>query len=457
MAGPSPIMRPSPLREERWHVVGAGKSGVAAADLLARAGAAQVVLLDEQPVSSWGVRPQATSVQCAQIDLRNWIGDEVAHCVVSPGIPGGLWSRALDGRGVEIISEIELAWRLRAGAEPVVAVGGTNGKSTTTSLIAHVLASAGLRVFAGGNLGEPWSNHVTDVLDASIIEVSSFQLERVSMFKPTVSVLLNVTPDHLDRYASFADYAAAKGRAFQCQDAHDLAVIPVNNTLCHREAARGGAAVVTFGAGGDVDVDGARIRDQRAGVLVDLNATRLRGGHNALNIAATLAALRPFALDAKCVVEAIASFEGLAHRTFLVRTVDGVTYYDDSKGTNVGASVTALLGLSEAKAVLIAGGKDKGGGYEALVEALQTKGRAVVTLGEAAPLIEEALRSRGEGLPVKRALSMGEAVHLARAFACAGDAVLLSPACASFDMFRDYKHRGDMFVDAVHALQETPG
>ncbi len=435
---------------QRWYVVGAGKSGVAAAELLARQGA-DVVLLDEKPVAQWAVKPTSARVQSAQVSLHTFDTRAIERCVVSPGVPPGPWSDALDARGVPVWSEIELAWQLRAHEEPVVAIGGTNGKSTTTSLVAHVLAAAGKRVFAGGNLGEPWANHEQESFDVSVLEVSSFQLERVSAFKPRVSVLLNVTPDHLDRYPSFEHYAAAKGRAFERQTPDDLAVIPAQDPICRWQAVRGRGQIVTFGPEGDVRVQGACIEDLTRGVRIDLERTRLRGGHNALNVAATLAALRPFELAPALLVDAIASFEGLAHRTALVRTCEGVRYYDDSKGTNVGAAVTALVGLLEPKAVLIAGGKDKGGSYEPLVEALRAKGRAVVTLGEAAPLIEAAV---GSALPCKRAASMDEAVVFARAFAHHGDAVLLSPACASFDMFRDYKHRGDAFVEAVNALEE---
>jgi UDP-N-acetylmuramoylalanine--D-glutamate ligase len=440
------------VQGQTWHVVGAGKSGVAAAELLARHGA-NVVLLDEKPLAAWSVRPTSAAVRGEQVSLATFDASTIARCVVSPGVPPGPWTDALDARGVPVWSEIELAWQLRAGDEPVVAIGGTNGKSTTTSLVAHVLAAAGKRVFAGGNLGEPWANHDAEPFDAAVIEVSSFQLERVIDFRPKVSVLLNVTPDHLDRYPSFEHYAAAKGRAFERQTPGDLAVVPAGDDVCRWQAVRGRGALATFGTdpSADVSVQGARIEDRARGIVVDLERTRLRGGHNALNVAATLAALRPFALEPALVVDAIGTFEGLAHRTALAGTVAGVRYYDDSKGTNVGAAVTALVGLLEPKAVLIAGGKDKGGSYEPLVEALRAKGRAVVTLGEAAPLIEAAL---GSAVPWTRATSMEDAVRLARAYAQPGDAVLLSPACASFDMFRDYKHRGDAFVEAVRALEE---
>jgi UDP-N-acetylmuramoylalanine--D-glutamate ligase len=207
--------------------------------------------------------------------------------------------------------------------------------------------------------------------------------------------------------------------------------------------------VVTFGQGGTVDVHDDAVVDHRARASYPRARLGLRGGHNALNVAAAVAAVGHFALDQLVVQEVLEGFRGLAHRMALVRELDGVRWYDDSKGTNVGASVTAVRGVVEDKVVLIAGGRDKGGSYEPLVEALRAKGRAVVVLGEAAELIARAV---GDAVPVRRATSMEEAVRIASQLAQVGDAVLLSPACSSFDMFRDYKHRGDAFVAAVHDL-----
>jgi UDP-N-acetylmuramoylalanine--D-glutamate ligase len=271
----------------------------------------------------------------------------------------------------------------------------------------------------------------------------------VSAFRPSVALLLNVTPDHLDRYDGMADYAAAKGNAFRNQQSSDWAVVPFANPVCEAQAARGKAATVSFGAQGHVRVEGDVIVDTRDNARYLLSECSLQGRHNAMNMAAAIAVAPRLHATPEVVRRVLSSFEGLPHRMTFVRTVAGVRYYDDSKGTNEGASVTALLGLAESKVVLIAGGKDKGGGYAALADALACKGRAVILLGEAAPLIEAALGQRIKSVHAK---TMEEAVLLARRHAQEGDAVLLSPACSSFDMYRDYKERGDVFVHAVRAL-----
>jgi UDP-N-acetylmuramoylalanine--D-glutamate ligase len=332
---------------------------------------------------------------------------------------------------------------------PVVAIGGTNGKSTTTSLVGALLDAAGRKTFIGGNLGEPLADHAEEAFDVVVLEVSSFQMERVDRFRPRVAALLNVTDDHLDRYAGFDEYARAKGNAFTRQTPEDLAVVPAGDAVCLGQARRGAAPVVTFGPGGDVDVTTDAVVDRSSGERFERGAFALSGGHNALNVAAAIACVRPFGVRPAVVRTVLRGFGGLPHRTALVAELEGVRYYDDSKGTNVGAAVTALEGLLEARAVLIAGGRDKGGSYAPLAQALARKGRAAVLLGEAADAIARAL---GDVVPVHRAASMDEAVRVGAVLARKGDAVLLSPACSSFDMFRDYKHRGDEFVRAVRAL-----
>ncbi len=398
-------------------VVGLGASGVAAAQLCAARGA-RVTGVDQRALDF------SLGDFVLQKDARFDAFDLV---VVSPGVPT---FPALEGAKCPIWGEIELAYRCRLHPCPIVAVGGTNGKSTVTSLVAALLEAAGKKVFAGGNLGEPWAAHADEAFDVVVLEVSSFQMERVSAFRPDVAVLLNVTDDHLDRYASFDDYARAKGNCFVNQTEADLAVVPENDPICLREAKRGRGRVVTFGDALDYDL-------------------RLEGAHNRRNAAAALAAVAPFGVARNVAARVLAAFAGLPHRMALVADVKGVRYYDDSKGTNVGASVTALLGLREARAVLIAGGRDKHGSYGPLADAMRTKGRAAVVLGEAAAEIERAL---APVVPVIRASSMDDAVQKSAELARAGDAVLLSPACSSFDMFRDYKHRGDEFVRAVKSL-----
>jgi UDP-N-acetylmuramoylalanine--D-glutamate ligase len=265
---------------------------------------------------------------------------------------------------------------------------------------------------------------------------------------------LNVTPDHLDRYADLDAYAHAKGNCFARQGERDLAVALHGDALCAREARRGKATVRTFGVGGDVDVERDAIVDRPNAERYDRDAIHLSGGHNALNVAAAIAAVGPFAVAPAVIREVLARFEGLPHRTALVADANGVRWYDDSKGTNVGASVTALEMLREPKAVLIAGGRDKGGSYAPLADALRKKGRAVVVMGEAKDLIARAV---GDAVPVHVAKDMDDAVALAARAARSGDAVLLSPACSSYDMFTDYKHRGAEFVRAVRALVAAGG
>jgi UDP-N-acetylmuramoylalanine--D-glutamate ligase len=264
-----------------------------------------------------------------------------------------------------------------------------------------------------------------------------------------VSVLLNVTEDHLDRYPSFSAYADAKGNAFANQTGDDVAIVPFGDVVCEEQARRGRGSLVSFGAAGDYAVEEGEVVEARSGERFDLARARLHGAHNHANAAAAIAAVRALDVEAPLVRSGLESFQPLPHRMALCGEVRGVRFYDDSKGTNVGAAVTALLGLSESKGVLIAGGRDKHGSYAPLVEALRARGRAAVLLGEAAPRIFDAI---GGALPVEHATDMADAVQRAFRLARAGDAVLLSPACSSFDMFKSYAERGDRFCAAVKAL-----
>jgi UDP-N-acetylmuramoylalanine--D-glutamate ligase len=439
------------LSGKRVVIVGLGASGVAAAQLCLARGA-RVVANDARPETEWSDAARALATAGAELIGGGHERAELASAdlvVVSPGVPTFAELEAAERGGVPVIGEVELAVRELRSNAPVIAVGGTNGKSTTTALLGALLQGAGLRAFVGGNFGEPLASHVDEAFDAVVLEVSSFQMERVSSFKPKVALLLNVTPDHLDRYETIDAYAAAKGNAFRMQSEHDLAVIPEGCAITAREARRGRGRIVTFGPGGAIDVQDDVVVDSTSGERYVRRDIALTGGHNALNVAAALAAISsfsPFAVSPGTVRRVLAKFRGLAHRTALVAEIEGVRYYDDSKGTNVGAAVTALTGLVEAKAVLIAGGRDKGGSYEPLARALRNKGRAAVLIGEAAKALADAI---GDSVPVRRAATIDDAVREARALAQPGDAVLLSPACSSFDMFRDYKHRGDEFVRAV--------
>ena len=432
-------------------VVGLGRTGVAAAELLLARGA-RVIGADGAPRE----RASASTLALADRGVELALGgppDAVLGradlVVVSPGVPGSEALDACERSGREVIGELELSSRFFDG--PIVLIGGTNGKSTTTALIGAMFAASGQRTFVGGNFGTPPAEVVGQPFDVWVLEISSFQAERVPTLHARAHALLNITDDHLDRYPSFDAYADAKGNPFARMTPRDLAVIPGGDALCARQAARGGARVVTFGAvvgdpAADVVLEGTSLVHRPLSCTFPRGSLRLEGWHNVQNACAAIAVAADLGVPRDAIERALQTFEGLDHRTVFVAQVEGVRYYDDSKGTNVGASVAALRGLSEPRAVLIAGGRDKLGDYAPLVDALRDKGRALVLIGEAADRIEAAARG---AVPIARAGSMEEAVRAARELARPGDAVLLSPACSSFDMFRDYKHRGDMFAGAV--------
>ena len=434
-------------------IVGLGASGVAAARLCLRRGA-RVVANDSKPRDAFSdVARELESLGATVVAGRHrGAGIEEAEIVVvSPGVPPLAEVATAEANGAAVWSEIELAVRSMTHPAPVIAVGGTNGKSTTASLVAGFLSAHELAVFLGGNLGEPLADHADERFDVVVLEVSSFQMERLDRFRPHVSALLNVTEDHLDRYAGLESYACAKGNAFVRQSENDWAVVPAGDSVCMGQARRGRARILTFGPGGTVDVEENAVHDHATDMRVGQSDIALVGKHNLLNVAASIACVRPFGVGSDAMRRVLREFRGLPHRTALVARVRGVGFYDDSKGTNVGAAVTALEGLRESKAVLIAGGRDKGGSYGPLAEALVRRGRAAVLIGEAADAIARAIDDR---VRVRRASSMQQAVRLAASFAAEGDAVLLSPACSSFDMYRDYKQRGEDFVRAVRQLEK---
>jgi UDP-N-acetylmuramoylalanine--D-glutamate ligase len=434
-------------------VVGLGRSGVAAARLLLARGA-RVIATDASPRERLSREAIALESLGAALDVGGHSAasfDAADLCVVSPGVPSFALLEAFERTGREVIGEMELASRLVTA--PIALVGGTNGKSTTTALLGEILAADGRKTFVGGNFGQPLAEVVDEPWDVIVLEISSFQAERVPTLHARVHALLNITDDHLDRYSGFDAYADAKGNPFVRMTPDDVAVLPLGDALVAKQAARGEARVVTFsstpGADADVAPEGGDLVDRRTGARWPIASMRVQGAHNVANACAAIASARALGAGDAAVAKALSTFGGLGHRTVLVGEVDGVRYYDDSKGTNVGASVAALRGLVEPRAVLIAGGRDKLGAYAPLVDALRDKGRALVVIGEAGPRIAEAAAGV---LRIEHATSMDDAVARARALAEPGDAVLLSPACSSFDMFRDYKDRGDRFVAAVRAL-----
>jgi UDP-N-acetylmuramoylalanine--D-glutamate ligase len=447
------------LRGQRVLVVGLGRSGVAAARLLLDQGA-RVVGNDLRSLDALSPEARALKDRGATLELGQHdpqLFRRVDRIVVSPGVPPLPALEAAESGGVPIVSEISLAASFVEST--LIGITGTNGKSTVTELVGAMCRASGKPTFVGGNLGVPLSEAVgTDAAKPgsyAVVELSSFQLERVPGLRVHAAALLNVTDDHLDRYPSIDAYAAAKGEIFRHQQPQDVAVVPAGDARCEALARIGRGQLLRFGGlDGDARVERDMIVDSVSGLSFSAAELGIAGKHNLDNACAAVLLARAVGVSNDAIAGALRAFRGLPHRMQRVRTLDGVDYFDDSKATNVGATVAALEGLSDrqGRVVLIAGGKDKGGSYEPVAAAMKRVGRAVVTIGEAAPLIERALR--GASYPIEYTATLEEAVERARVLAQPGDAVLLAPACASFDMFRSYAHRGDVFVRAVNALGE---
>lgn len=453
---------------QRVTVVGLGKSGVAAARLLQALGA-KVRVADYQPES------KLTS-QLSQLDRHNldvFVGtmfeqafQDVERIVLSPGVPGDLSVlESVRNRGGQIIGELELASRFLH--QDLVAVTGTKGKSTTVSLLGRIFEESGRRAFIGGNLGVPlceaalavWqqarSRTEDPVYEVIVAETSSFQLETIEGFHPRVAVWLNFTPDHLDRYRSMAEYRLAKTRLFKNHMTTDCAVMNLDDPVVTAVGKSLPSVPYWFSLTQCVD-QGAFL--DRGHVIAQLGSTRfdfgpkhdigLRGDHNIANVLAAVIVGLLCGCPEDAIRRAIREFHGVPHALELVRERRGVLYVNDSKGTNVDATLKALSSF-ETPLLVILGGKDKGGNFELLREPLSRQAKRIYLIGEAAPKIQQAL----EGVErVTRVESLQAAVELAAKAGEKGDVVLLSPACASFDMFRDYQDRGQQFREAVNAL-----
>lgn len=435
-------------------VVGAGSSGFASALLLLREGA-RVTLFDERPKEdvehSLGL-PVPPQVAFVRGTMPGKAAQGVDLVILSPGVPRErLPLEAIGRAGVPVWGELELGFRRFAGR--VAAVTGTNGKSTVTTLLGDMAARAFPRVFVGGNLGTPFASAAGEPYDWAVVEVSSFQLETIDAFRPAVAVLLNITEDHRDRYPDFASYAEAKMQIYRNQGREDAAVVNADDREIEKRI-RPPSFRIPFSLSRLLDVgvfrDGRDMvrRDGSSEERYGTSLLKVRGLHNVENAMAAIGAARRMGIPPDAVRESLASFRGLPHRMEFVRTVRGVSFYNDSKGTNVGAVLKCLEGFPET-VVLIAGGRDKGVDFRPLREPLGRKARAAVLLGEARERMERELAG---AVPLKRAGSMGEAVREAAACARAGDVVLFSPACSSFDMFRNFEERGEAFRDAVMEL-----
>jgi UDP-N-acetylmuramoylalanine--D-glutamate ligase len=425
----------------RTLVLGAGKSGVASANFLAERGESVVLAdananpslpfaLDERVVRAFGTEDDA-------------LLDDVAEIILSPGVPMTvpLLQRA-NARAIPVAGEIELAYRHLKGN--VIAVTGSNGKSTTTALIGEILKVAGRRPIVAGNIGNPLIAAIDfEEPRTYVLELSSFQLESIDTFRADVALLLNITPDHMDRYPNFAAYAAAKHRIFRNQDAGDTAIL--TTSVEYQPRARTWRFSASEKADAFLDGEEMVLGERR----IPRASLRLEGNANVENALAAWLAARAMGVDDVDVQIAFGTFTGLPHRMVLVREIDGVRWINDSKGTNVDATLKSLEGFGASSVILILGGKDKAGEFERMRELVQSKTRTVLTIGKAADRISEALEGSA---PIVSAGDMQRAVEWARANAKSGEVVLLSPACASFDQYRNFEHRGEHFEELVRAL-----
>lgn len=432
-------------------VLGLGETGLSCARCLDRFGEPfEVVDSRREPPGLAAFRERWPEVPVALGSLDPQRLKQARRIVVSPGIsPKEPALAAAVQAGVECIGDIELFAHLVDA--PVIAVTGSNGKSTVTTMVGALLAAAGWNVRTGGNLGPPALDLLEDAeppVDAYVLELSSFQLETTYSLRPAAATVLNVSPDHMDRYASLAEYAAAKGRIY-----NDAAAAVVNRDdpgatrLAMRVARTIGFTAGTPAAGdfGLVTHAGEVWLAEGEQPLLPAAALPLAGGHNHVNALAALALVRALGVDVAAATPALSEFTGLPHRTRLIAEANGVRWYDDSKGTNPGATAAALEGM-EGSVVLIAGGESKGADFSALRAPVARKARAVIVFGRDAEQLAAAL---GDAAPVDRVADLEAAVARAGEWAGPGDAVLLSPACASFDMFADYRARGEAFAAAV--------
>jgi len=431
-------------------VLGLGRTGLSAARYLDRKGhSVRVADTRATPPGVEALREKVPAAELRTGAFDSSLLDGVAQVVISPGLSlqEPVVREALD-RGLPVVGDIELF--AREARAPVAAVTGTNGKSTVTTLVAELASAGGRRAVAGGNLGEP----ALDLLerptpDLYVLELSSFQLETTHSLHTVTATVLNVTPDHMDRYASLEAYGAAKARIF---DGCDVAVINADDAVV-RGMPRPGQSVVSFSLESrDADYTLERLPApmivRRGEPLLPLAAMRLQGLHNAANAMAALAMVEALELPLAPALDALCAFGGLPHRSQWVADVRGVRYVNDSKGTNVGATLAAVQGLA-GPLVVIAGGDGKNQDFSGLRAAFRGKVRHVVLIGRDAPALAATLANV---CATERAADMPAAVRAAYAAAQPGDTVLLSPACASLDMFRDYTHRGDEFTAAVRSL-----
>ena len=447
------------LSGKRVLVVGLGKSGLAAARFLKERGA-RVTVSDARPATLIaelpGLLEQGIMVEAGSHGLLTFRRQDLI--VVSPGVPASTPElKQVRAMGMHIIGELELGAQSLQGQ--VLAITGSNGKTTTTSLLGEILKAAGKPTLIGGNIGKPVTELVPESTPEtwSVLEVSSFQLETVETFRPRIAMVLNITPDHLDRHGSFENYAAAKARITEFQTAEDFLVLNAEDKATQMVAAKTKAQIYWFSPRRQIK-QGAFVHGEtiffipsegaKPEPVMPVAEIPLAGAHNVENVLAAVCAARLAGVPSEAIRTAVAAFKAVEHRLEFVRELHGVRYYNDSKATNVDATAKAVEAFAGG-IYLILGGKDKDSDYAAMGPLLRDRVKTVITIGSAAEKIEHQLAGV---VKIERAETMDRAVALAHEAAVAGDTVLLAPACASFDQFQNYEHRGQVFKSLVQAL-----
>ncbi len=441
------------FKDKRVTVVGMARSGIAAARALGALGA-RVTITDKKPLAELAAQVKALNngrivVEAGGHPERLFTDTDLI--VLSPGVPKLAPVQKARERGIPVISELELAWLL--SESPYIGITGTNGKSTVTTLVGLMLAKAGKKALVAGNIGNALTEEVALLRgqDWIVAELSSFQLDDIDAFKPHIAAILNVTQDHLDRYPDLAAYGEAKARVFLNQQKEDLLVLNFDDPDVKAFAQRTKATVVPFSRlqrfnPGACVQDGQLVFNNQP--VIKTGELRIKGVHNLENALAATALAILAGADIASVAAVLKEYPGLEHRLEFVRKRNGVNYINDSKGTNVGAVVKSVEGFTH-PVILIAGGLDKGSDFSPLYNLFAEKVKLLILIGKAADKMEDVL---GSATDTVRAASLEEAVQIAAEQAELGDVVLLSPACASFDMFKDFEDRGRKFKEAVKKL-----
>jgi UDP-N-acetylmuramoylalanine--D-glutamate ligase len=446
--------------EKNVLVVGLGESGLAAAKWLVRQGS-QVTVSEKRKKADFDndvvadLLRSGVTLEFGEHRIKTFLESDLI--VVSPGVSLDIkpLSQARD-QGVPIIGEIELASRYLK--TPCIAVTGTNGKSTVVNLIGEMLSKGGKRVFVGGNIGRPLTYYIAGEQNANyvVLEISSFQLDTIQTFSPLISLILNISPDHLDRYAEYTSYVRSKERVFANQGPEQILILNDDDPWLRKEQPKNGPTVYRYGLESKPEriaaLENGGIAAKLPGeemITFRLEQFSLPGDHNRTNLMAAIIPCLILKIPPAAIQEVIDHFQGLPHRVERVDTLRGIAFFDDSKATNIDAAIKSITSFSK-PVILIAGGRDKGSDYDRLVEAVSEKVKWAIFLGEASGLLSEAF---GNKISWSMATSMIDAVSLAFNKAQKGDVVLLAPACASFDMFKDFKHRGEVFKDAVRRLK----